>query len=651
MIPMAFLPGLSINWRGEINKIYLLIRTGEFRLEQSILKNIHSPEDVKALSNKELPLLCKEIRQTLIHAVHNNGGHMASNLGIVELTVALHRVFSTPEDKLLFDVGHQCYPHKLLTGRYDCFATLRQFNGISGFPLTSESPHDAFDMGHASTSISAALGMARARDLQGKDYSVVAVIGDGALTGGMGYEALNDAASLPSNFIVILNDNKMSIGSNVGGMHIYLSKLRTSTRYRRFKRRFKKVLGAVPFLGAGMVRVAGGIKDAIKYTFLNPVFFEELGFTYIGPIDGHDINAMVDVLEHVRQLKEPVFLHIITQKGMGYHPAELEPEKYHGVSPFVVEHTGNGESCSAIFGKELLQLAAQDSRIVAITAAMTAGTGLSDFASRFPNRFFDVGIAEEHAMTMAAGMAQEGLKPFLAIYSTFLQRAIDQLLMDVCGQNLPVTVCIDRAGIVGEDGKTHQGIYDLPLLLTMPNLTIWQPATQKELIRMLQKAKDFKSPLAIRYPRGVLPMEFAGYDDPEDIFKAQELFPASSVTVIALGKMVKVALTAVLKAHEAGYSTGLYNLRSIKPIDREMIARLNNSTNCIIVVEDGSVCGGAGQMLQTLLAPGIETVFIGIHDTFVPHGETSVLFQTYGMDETAIFTEIVARETKVHDKR
>lgn len=608
----------------------------------SILEHIETPQDVKNLTKRQKHVLCGELRQEIITTVRENGGHLASNLGTVELTVALHSVFDTPTDKIVWDVGHQSYTHKLLTGRREQFKTLRQQGGMSGFPKRSESEHDAFDTGHSSTSISAALGLARARDLSGEDHSVIAVIGDGALTGGMSFEALSDAGDTETKLIVILNDNEMSISKNVGGLNKYLSRMRTSKKYRSFKRNLQKALLAIPVIGKGLARVLEAFKNRVKYFVLPSVYFEEIGFTYLGPIDGHDIEEMETVLRHARTLEWPVFIHVITQKGRGYEPAENNPEKYHGVAPFLVEKavTGVGEvSNSNVFGSALSALAQDDERIIAVTAAMAGGTGLSGFEKQFPERFFDVGIAEQHAVTMCAGLAEAGKRPYFAVYSSFLQRAYDQVMHDVCVQNLPVTLCIDRAGITGEDGETHQGVFDIAFLRHLPNMTIFSPADQIELRMMIKKSLELDGPSAIRYPRGSLPEKTQGADY-DSMLRWDILSAPAMITVVATGKMLHVAQQAVQALRNEGMRIGLINARVIKPLDERALSLLSNSGH-VITLEDGSAIGGLGSAVVEYFANGGPTVEImGIPDEFVTHGKVDDLLRQMGLDAASLVKRV-----------
>lgn len=566
--------------------------------ELKLLSRINSPEDLKALSTEELYQLADEMRRYMVSVVSKNGGHLSSNLGIVELTIALHLCFDFRSDRLVLDVGHQCYPHKLLTGRAKQFTTLRKKDGISGFPKTTESEYDAFNVGHSSTAASAALGILRAMRLEGNtDSRVVAVVGDGALTGGLAYEALDDAGEKELPFIVILNDNKMSISGNVGGVSSHLSKLRTSKGYKKFKRRFSGHLKKIPLIGKSLSNSIERLKNRIKYFVLPNVLFEELGYTYAGPFDGHNIEELVTILEHAKKnvTDKPMLIHVMTKKGKGYAPAEKDPERFHGIGAFD-EATGksvSGNNNSKIFADELCTLAEKDKRIVAITAAMPAGTGLSEFQKRFPDRFFDVGIAEQHAVTMAAGMASAGLRPVFAVYSTFLQRGYDQLLHDVCLQNLPVVFGVDRAGLVGADGETHQGVYDIAYFSTLPNgFTLLSPSSEEELRAMLGHALTLGGPCAVRYSRGLLPSRKLNTVVPMDEWEmVRNIKPC---TVVASGRLLEVAEKAC-----EGLPVGLVNARKLCPLGQKEL-RMLDGAKCIITVEDGSRDSGFGAQLARL---------------------------------------------------
>ena len=550
--------------------------------EYPILRQLNGPKDLQALPEDKLPALAEEIRGYMVDCVSKNGGHLAASLGAVDLIIALHRVYTDEGDRLLFDVGHQAYAHKILTGRRDAFTTLRQEGGLSGFPKREESPYDAFNTGHASTSISAALGMARAKQLLHQPGHVAAVIGDGALTGGLAYEALDDGGDSKLPLVVVLNDNEMSISRNVGAMSRSLSRLRASSGYNRLKRFVVRVLER-GMVGRRMSKNIEGFKNRIKRFVLQNTFFEEMGFTYLGPISGHDIPQMIDLLGEARALERPVVVHVITQKGKGYSPSEQNPEKFHGVAPFSPETgavaSSGTVSCSETFGKTLLELAREDGRIVAITAAMRDGTGLRPFFETFPDRAFDVGIAEEHALTMAAGMAAEGLRPVAAIYSSFLQRAVDQLYHDICLQKLPVVIGVDRAGLVGQDGETHQGIYDPAMLCAIPNLSVYEPATLSELRAMIRLAVSRDEPAAIRYCRGTLP-EGQG-EAPVAYGKWATLRPVSDVVILAAGPLVQIARQVAEQL-----DCGLVEARFYKPLDYELLDELRQKGCNLVVAEE-----------------------------------------------------------------
>ncbi len=623
----------------------------------NLLATILSPRDVKRLTNGELTILGSEIRRFLIEALSQTGGHLASNLGVVELTLALHYCFDTPKDKIIWDVGHQSYVHKILTGRQDGFKTLRQSDGMSGFPKLDESKHDGFGTGHSSTSISAAMGMATARDLKGEDNAVIAVIGDGSMTGGMAFEALNHAGRGNTNLIVILNDNEMSISENVGGLSKYLMKIRTDKNYLEAKQDIEKILSKVPVVGQTMVKAVRRTKDGIKTLLLPGELFEELGFTYIGPIDGHNMEDLIQVLGKAKKMKGPILIHLKTTKGKGYCFAEQHPEKYHGVSPFIPA-TGTSVSekapsnYSSAFGQSLMKIAKKDKKIVAITAAMPEGTGLCDFAQVFPKRFVDVGIAEQHAVTFAAGLAIEGYKPVVAVYSTFLQRAYDQIIHDVCIQNLPVIFAIDRGGIVGEDGATHQGIFDLSFLSHIPNISIMAPKNYAELKYMLEFATKHPGPVAIRYPRGSEGKEVALVDSEPIVYGKSELLKTGKeVAIIAVGKMVEVALQAANRLKEKGMTPYVINTRFIKPIDLEGLVSIAYNITDIVTLEDNMICGGFGENLATLLRKNKALNHIAIHnlgypDEFIEHGSVDNIYKKYGLDEQSVAAMILAEVYK-----
>lgn len=614
-----------------------------------LLKKINSPQDLKKLTIAEMNELAKEIRQLLIESVAQCGGHLAANLGVVELTIALHYVYNTPADKIIWDVGHQSYVHKILTGRQDRMSTLRQYGGISGFPKAEESPHDAYNTGHSSTSISAALGMALARDIQNQHYSVIAVTGDGALTGGMTYEALNHAGNEGQDLTVILNDNEMSISKNVGAMSSYLNRLRTDPSYARTKDEIEGILSRIPGIGPNLARAAGRFKDTVKYLMVPGIWFEELGFTYIGPVNGHNLEELTTVLANVRKMKGPVLVHVITQKGRGYQPALNDPDLFHGIGPFDID-TGKTArkllpSYTEIFGEFMVDKGREDDRVVAITAAMASGTGLKHFARNFPERFFDVGICEQHAVTMAAGMARAGLKPVVCIYSTFLQRAYDQILHDVALQRLPVIFAIDRAGLVGEDGPTHHGVFDLAYLRSIPNFTIMAPADENEFLDMLNTAFTIDGPVAIRYPRGV----GAGVKIEEqrhclEVGKARILREGKDLGVLAVGRTVEMAkdLVAILSGY--GIEATLLDARFVKPLDADLIQSLAQCQARLVTIEDNCLQGGFGSAVVELLADhNIHTdiIRLGIPDEFVEQGKVDLLFHYLKLDPESMAETII----------
>ncbi|NMA03030.1 MAG: 1-deoxy-D-xylulose-5-phosphate synthase [Clostridia bacterium] len=616
----------------------------------NILETIKNPEVLKTMDKRTLELLAQEIRERIINVVALNGGHLAPNLGVVELTLALHSVYSTPRDKIVWDVGHQVYVHKLLTGRNNDFDTLRQYEGISGFPKRSESEHDVFDTGHSSTSISAALGLAQARDLKGEKYDVVAVIGDGAMTGGLAFEALNHAGDLGANLTVILNDNEMSIAPNVGAMSLYLNRLRLDPLYTKRKEDIEYLLKKVPAIGTTMVKVADRIKDSLKYLLVPGMIFEELGFKYFGPVNGHDIGELKTVLNNAKSLNRPVLIHVITQKGKGYLPAQQKPNIFHGTGAFDIK-TGKAIKKSQIptytevFGDTLKNLAGQDPKIVGITAAMGEGTGLNGFAQAYPERAYDVGIAEQHAVTMASALALEGFKPVVAIYSTFLQRAYDQIVHDVALQNSPVIFAIDRAGLVGEDGPTHHGIFDLAYLRHIPNLTIMAPKDENELQHMIFTAtKHTKGPIAVRYPRGnglgvKLDKEF----EEIPIGKAEVLKKGEDITLLAIGNMVATALDVAELLEEKGIKSTVINARFVKPLDKETIINSVKETKRLVTFEEHSLAGGFGSGVLELCADNNlspQILRIGIEDLFPTHGNTKKLREVYGLTPEIIFEKI-----------
>lgn len=621
--------------------------------ENKFLDKINSPADVKKLSVPQLEQLAKEIRQLLISVISHTGGHLAPNLGVVELTLALHKVFNTPEDKIIFDVGHQAYIHKIITGRREQFPTLRQYGGLSGFPKRSESEHDAFGTGHSSTSISAALGMACARDLQGDDYNVVAVIGDGSMTGGMAFEALNNAGMLHKNMIVVLNDNEMSISKNVGAMSEYLYQLRTGETYNKIKNDIEGWLKNMEF-GSDVLKAIRRLKGSVKYLMVPTSIFEELGFTYLGPVDGHDLDGLLDVLQAAKKIDGPVMVHVLTKKGKGYKPAEESPNKFHGTGPFdiatgkKITNPNAPVSYTEVFGKTLTKLADIDDKIVGITAAMPDGTGLNIFAEAHKDHFFDVGIAEQHAVTAAAGMAAAGMKPVAAIYSTFMQRAYDSIMHDICMQKLHVTLCLDRAGLVGDDGYTHHGVFDYAYLRSIPNMTIMAPKDENELQHMLKTALDFDGPVSVRYPRGSgvgVALDTQWQDLP--IGKAEVLRTGKDVCFWAIGSMVQTALDAAELLEAQGISAGVVNMRFAKPLDVELLREHAQSYGKIITLEEGVLAGGVGSAIleelnENKLLEQFEVRCFGIPDEFVMHGDKKLLFRDLGLDTPTIAAKAAA---------
>lgn len=615
--------------------------------ENNLLDKINSPADVKKLSDEQLKQLAAEIRQLLIKVISHTGGHLAPNLGVVELTLALHKVFTTPQDKLVFDVGHQAYIHKIITGRREQFPTLRQYGGLSGFPKRSESEHDAFGTGHSSTSISAALGMAVARDLQGEDYNVVAIIGDGSMTGGMAFEALNNAGTLHKKMVVVLNDNEMSISKNVGAMSDYLYHLRTGETYNKIKNDIEGWLKNMEF-GTDVLKAIRRLKGSVKYLMVPTSIFEELGFTYLGPVDGHDIHGLIEVLQAAKKIDGPVMVHVLTKKGKGYKPAEESPNKFHGTGPFEIA-TGKKItnpaapiSYTEVFGKTITELADSDKKIVGLTAAMPDGTGLNIFAQAHPDRFFDVGIAEQHAVTAAAGMAAAGMKPVTVIYSTFMQRAYDSILHDICMQKLHVTMCLDRAGLVGDDGYTHHGVFDYAYLRSIPNMTIMAPKDENELRHMLKTALSFNGPISVRYPRG----SGVGVDITEPmqelpIGKAEVLREGKELCFWAIGSMVQSAVQAADKLKEQGIDAGVVNMRFAKPLDKDLLIEHAKRYGKIVTLEEGVLAGGVGsEVLEILDDAGLlqqcAVLRLGIPDEFVTHGDKKLLFRDLGLDTDAI---------------
>lgn len=618
-----------------------------------LLDNINYPEDIKKLTYQELDELASELRELVIETLSKNGGHLASNLGVVELTLALDKVFNLPKDKIVWDVGHQSYIHKILTGRKEQFKTIRKHNGLSGFPKIMESEYDSFGTGHSSTSISAALGIALARDLNEEDYNVIGIIGDGALTGGMSFEALNHAAVLKKKLIIVLNDNEMSISKNVGAMSEYLYRIRTDETYYKVKKDIESLMKCIPSIGEQVAKTANRVKDSLKYFLVPGMLFEDLGLTYLGPIDGHDVKMMTEIFEKVKEMDKPVVVHVITKKGKGYLPAEKSPDKFHGTSPFDIK-TGkklsvktNLRNYTSIFSETLVDLAKKNDKIVGITAAMQDGTGLTDFANVFPKRFFDVGIAEQHAVTLAAGMATRGYRPVVAIYSTFLQRAFDQVLHDVCMQNLPVVFCLDRAGIVGDDGYTHHGVFDISYLRLMPNIILMAPKDEVELANMLNTAFTLKAPVAIRYPRGNV-NNF--YDKKPlktlEIGKGEIIKNGEKVCLISVGNMYSEALEVITLLEKEGLKPALANLRFIKPIDGNLLDVLANKYDKLVVLEENVLIGGAGSAILEYFeknnSQAISSVIrLGIPDGLVNQGDRKLLLKDIKLDTISIANKII----------
>ena len=613
-----------------------------------LLEKIEQSSDIKKLKEEDYPVLAKEIRQFLLEKISKTGGHLASNLGVVELTMALHLAFDLPKDKIVWDVGHQAYTHKLLSGRRDGFNDLRQFGGMSGFPKRKESPYDAFDTGHSSTSISAGLGIAQARDILGEDYSVISVIGDGALTGGMAYEALNNAAQMKKNFIIILNDNEMSISPNVGGMSKYLGSVRTREGYTALKKGVENALNAIPGVGKSIATGVSMVKNSIKQFFVPGMLFEDMGITYLGPVDGHDVNAMVQVLTEAKRMQKAVLVHVITKKGKGYGPAEQNPSRFHGVDAFDVV-TGKSlkektyPSYTDVFSEKMCEIAGKNPKVVALTAAMADGTGLTKFSKEYPNRFFDVGIAEGHEVTSAAGMASAGLKPVVAVYSSFLQRGYDQVLHDVCIQELPVLFAIDRAGLVGSDGETHQGIFDVSFLSLVPGMSIIAPKNHWELEAMLDFGVTFDGPMAIRYPRGQAYRGLEAFLAPIEYGKAEMLYEEKDIALFALGSMVSTGEHVREKLKNKGYACTLVNARFVKPFDTAMIDQLCQKHKLIVTMEENVLRGGMGMCITKYIHdnyPGIRVIQVALPDAYVEHGNVTALREMLGIDSDSVIRQI-----------
>ena len=625
-----------------------------------ILDSVNLPQDLKKLNKAEKEKLAEELRKLVIDTVSETGGHLASNLGVVELTIALLSTFDTPKDVIVWDVGHQTYVHKILTGRKDKISTLRKFGGLAGFPKTSESEYDCFNTGHSSTSVSAALGIARARDIKKEDNFVIAVIGDGALTGGMALEALNDAGNSNTNLIVVLNDNEMSIAKNVGGISNFLTRVRTRKLYNKSNRYIKKAVSRIPKLGNKIIKFVRKVKYGIKQMIIPNMLFEDLGFKYLGPVDGNNIGDLEEIFKKAKDLEGPILIHAITKKGKGYGPAEENPDKFHSTSEFDIE-TGKskkqkGEDYSKRFGKKLVELAEKDEKIVAVTAAMRDGTGMTEFAKKFPDRFFDVGIAEQHALTMAAGIARSGLKPVISIYSSFYQRGYDQVIHDICMQELPVVMCVDRAGIVGNDGETHQGIYDLAFFNLIPNINIMAPKDFEELEQMLEFAVNLNKPVVIRYPRGGEGnIKFTQHEKIE-LGKCEKNVENTAkkvnntaengvkcVTIIAIGNMVARAVEVSEILQEKGIGTEVINSRFLKPLDKKGILNSIKKTKNCITIEDGVITGGLGTSIKELIVDedlrDVKIKAFAYPDKFIEHGSVAELEKKYGMDAETIETK------------
>jgi len=617
-----------------------------------LLEQIDHPIDIKKLDREELEKLCDEIREKILSTVSKNGGHLASNLGVVELTVGLHYVFNLPIDKLIWDVGHQSYTHKLLTGRRDRFHTLRQYEGISGFPKRDESPYDTFDSGHSGTSISAALGMAEARRIKGGDGRIIAIIGDGSMTAGLAFEGLNQAGHIDQDLIVILNDNEMSISHNVGALSSYLNRLMTGQFVNRFRDDMKGFLETIPSIGKSALRFVKKAEESLKGFLMPGLLFEELGMKYIGPINGHRLDHLIENFQNIKKLRGPFLVHVITKKGKGYEPAEKNPALFHSVPPFNME-TGEIKKAPAnslptyteVFGETLCGLAKENKKLVAITAAMQSGTGLEEFSRRFPDRFYDIGIAEQHAVTFAAGLALEGMKPVVAIYSTFLQRAYDQVLLDVCLQNLPVVFALDRGGFVGEDGPTHHGVFDFSYLRHIPNLTVMVPKDEEEFRHMIKTAVDCPTPIAFRYPKSKgVGAKGSGNLKSIAIGQGELLREGKDALIIAIGSTVYPALHAAESLKEIGIDAAVINSRFLKPLDKDLISHWAARTGTVVTVEENALIGGFGSaVLELFQEKGLCTIPVrrlGIPDHFIEHGPQSLLRKKCGIDEAGIVEEV-----------
>lgn len=617
----------------------------------TLLERIEKANDIKNLEREELPELAEEIRSFLIEKISHTGGHLASNLGVVELTIALHRILTFPEDKLIWDVGHQSYTHKILTGRKAGFDQLRKYGGMSGFPKRKESSCDAFDTGHSSTSISAGLGYVQARDLLGENYTVVSVIGDGALTGGMAYEAMNNAAQLKTNFIIVLNDNNMSISENVGGISTYLSNIRTAESYTDLKLGVENTLKQIPVYGDKLIKGLRSTKQGLKQFLVPGMFFEEMGLTYLGPVDGHNIGQVARILKDAKRVNGAVLVHVITKKGKGYGPAERMPSRFHGAEPFEPE---TGLPCARkkkaaytdVFSTVMCKMGAREPKLVAVTAAMPDGTGLKRFRNMYRDRFFDVGIAEGHAVTFAAGLAAGGMKPVVAVYSSFLQRAYDQIIHDVCIQNLPVVFAVDRAGLVGSDGETHQGIFDLSYLSGLPNMCVMAPKNKWELADMLKYAIQYNGPIALRYPRGEAYDGLQEFRAPVVYGKSERLYDECGLALVAVGSMVKTALQVREMLKEVGYSCTIVNARFVKPLDEAMLDDLAKDHTLVVTMEENVKNGGFGEkVLEYYNETGadLQVLQVALPDDYIEHGNVEVLKQEACIDAESVFKRIVAQ--------
>ena len=614
-----------------------------------VLDKIQKANDIKTLTPEELRQIPEEIRHFLVEKISHTGGHLASNLGVVELTMALHLSLDFPKDKIIWDVGHQSYTHKLLTGRRDGFDDLRKYGGMSGFPKRKESACDAFDTGHSSTSISAGLGYVQAREIQKEHYRVVSVIGDGSLTGGMAYEALNNAAQLKSNFMIVLNDNNMSISRNVGGVSRYLSGIRTAEAYTGFKKGVEDSLRRVPVVGEVIAQRVKNAKNAVKQLMVPGMFFEDMGITYLGPVDGHDIPAMLKVFKEAQRIRHAVLVHVVTQKGRGYEPAEKNPSGFHGIGPFDVD-TGKkteekrADTYTDIFSKVIYDLGGKDPKLVTVTAAMSDGTGLTPFSKRFPERFFDVGIAEEHALTFAAGLAAGGLKPVVAVYSSFLQRAFDQTIHDVCLQNLPVKIAVDRAGLVGSDGETHQGLFDIAFLSMIPNMTVIAPKNRWEMADMVRYLVEFEGPVAMRYPRGAAYEGLEAFRAPVVYGRSEWIYEESDIAILFVGHMSETAEKVRGLLKDTGYHCSLINARFLKPLDCDMLEEAAKDHRLLVTIEEGVLTGGFGEQVlrevQKRWLP-LHVLNIGLPDEYIEHGNVEVLRKETGLDPDTITKQIL----------